>query len=137
MSTFWRVTLSNGQIVSEGEAVPGEALPWRKLCEWSAQEGDHFTSLTLENGERTVSMPLDFERFNLGQFLLKPHSYAIQHRVEIDNLLGGPIGREFLDVIARYDDFDLHLISNLEGTESVLLITQGDEPMVCSPTAKL
>lgn len=121
----WRATLSDGTVATqdEGEWIenPGERLPWNRLCKYSAENGLVVDKLEVDIDGRLVYLPFDLQRFSLVN--QKPNSFDIMYHMEVDNLLTGGNTSIYIDTIAHYKNFDLHLINKTDTTESWIFIT--------------
>lgn len=55
---MWIANLSNGQTATEGEAQPGERLPWQQLLDFCITNQIRITGLRLQvNGRMAAALP--------------------------------------------------------------------------------
>lgn len=136
----WIATLSDGttavEHTGEYKIVPGERKPWVRLTQFLAEEDLHLTSLRLNFRGRTIHMPRqNFDRFSLGKLSVAPSFYSLQYILEADISNGGElVETPFVDLIAHYDDFQVHHIQELkDGNTSWVVTTKNLLPMAPTP----
>lgn len=135
----WVATLSDGTTKREHEGeyaiVPGERKPWVRLTRFLNDSGLHLTGLTLKFRDREVHMPEDqFQKLSMnGAKIVAPTSYSLQYMMEKE-LYGGQAETYFVDLIAHYPEFEVHLVQNVSsGNESWVTVTQGFQSMAQTP----
>lgn len=134
----WIATLSDGttavEHTGEYKIVPGERKPWVRLTKILAENDLHLTSLRLNFRGRTVHMPRpNFDRFSLGDVNAAPSFYSLQYFLEAE--IGDEMKQNhFTDLVAHYDDFQVHYIQDLEdGNTSWVVATKNFQPMAPTP----
>lgn len=139
----WAATLSDGTTVVENEGaytiVPGERQPWVRFASFLANNDLQLTSLRLDYQGRTIHLPKEaFDRFSLGDMSLAPSFYSLQYFIEAELSDGGGLEqRNFIDLVAHYDDFEIHHIHDLVDGTSWTNVTRGFIPMAPTPNANL
>lgn len=122
----WLASLSDGTTAIEGkppfEEIPGEPSPWQKLSLHLARNGLEITGLRIQverEGEpvRTFNLPSKSPKQRWASLKpLLPSGFNYFRRVEQfmeptpDGKLQLAQGRRFIEIHARYPDFDLVLI---------------------------
>lgn len=141
MKARFVATLSDGSTAVEesGEWVTryGERKPWVRLIQFVAKNGLHLTSLRLNIDGRTIHLPREkFDRFSLEG--MTPNFYSLNYHLEVDDInAGGGKQTHFVDLAAHFDDFSVHYIQDIsQGSNSWIVVTKGDQPLVPSPRKK-
>lgn len=138
----WVATLSDGSTAvehsGEYQIVPGERKPWVRLCEFAAENDLHLTSLRLNYKGRTVHMPRPkFDRFDFNENNRAPLSYSLQYHLEGEMNDDGSFSQvHFIDLAAHYEQLTVHFIQELGGSNSWVLVTEGDVPLAETPRSR-
>lgn len=122
--------LSNGQTVRENteeyEVRPGERKPWVRFVEYLEKSNLTIQNLALVSGDQVLHLPMaDKEKGPKFYSLQYITTLEISDKTEVCNLV---------DVAAHYDDFELHLIQDLDGNGGYVEITKGTEALAPSPS---
>jgi len=136
----WVATLSDGTTAvehrGEWKVEPGQRKPWIRLCNFTADNGLHLTSLRLQFRGRTIHMPREtLYKFGMEERARVPLRYAVQYHLEVDDVLSGnPTGDIFVDFAAIYDTFAVHYIQDVSnGRDSWIVVT---DPYETAPSPK-
>jgi hypothetical protein len=93
--SYWKATLSNGEIVHEENPVPGEPTSWQKLI--TRLDKEHLTMIGLElnhNG-RFVQCPDNAE----GYFQAREKVESVLHHINLCNYRGvGVVNGDFVRI---------------------------------------
>lgn len=122
----WKVELNNGEIAEEGRMpwleLPGERLPWPRLCAYLEENDLHITSFSVLKDDDLI--------FKKQQF----YSCFVEYDMELDNIMGGPSAKTLLHTGFYYDEGVDHVYVDLETGE--MQIDETDEYAALCPSRR-
>lgn len=138
MSLCWVATLSDGtqewEHEGEYEVLPGERLPWVRLTENLRDRDQHLVSLDLVIDGKWIHLPSrEWSQFSTGKILL-PIFYSLSYIVESEILMGIQHSESYIDVVAHFENFQVHLIVNAEDEETWIQVSEDFNPMAPTPS---
>lgn len=141
----WVATLSDGSTAVEHagdfQILPGERKPWVRLCEFTADNGLHLTSLRLNFKGRTIHMPRSrFDRFDMNVASRAPLFYSLQYHMEAEMSSAGFLESQtlFVDLAAHFEfngsKISVHYIQDVtEGNNSWIIVNEDWSPLAATP----
>jgi hypothetical protein len=122
----WKVELSNGEVVEEGVMpwveLPGERLPWPRLCAYLEENNLYVTKFWALNGPNDLFQRQDFQ------------SCFVEYDMELDNIMGGPTATTSLHTGFYYEGLVDHIYIDMETGE--LTVKRTDTYKAMMPSRK-
>jgi len=115
----WKAQLSNGELATEGVVpwveLPGERLPWPRLCAYLEENELHIEGLgLLDDQDNPIVFPSDSVCW-LSQDK-DPEYYGVQYDINVDNLFGDSTIENLVHVSFHFNDYVDHIwVSSEDG----------------------